>query len=1431
VAFVEGSRVFRTSAVRLVRCLALLGVVAPVVLVAPAAVGASATPFAVVLRPSLDGNTAARSGQRVLAAGQVPDGALTAARLVGIAGDGSEQRQTLSPSVLGGTGSDGGDFLRVEAGELSGRLSLFCIFGPQPSCPPEAPAPRPQVRQVVLELDLAGTRGRSAPLRIDFTRPTVRDSRLSGPREVVVRFSEPVRQPGLQQDAAGDWQVADAVVLSVGGPTPGDCVGGYRPNEDASAGPTGCTRTLRLASSLDEDATPKVDYVLFDDRLPGRGTYEDFASGALIYSGTATTTAADAIRPATPKIDTVNGAAPPAGGWVDTSVRQPVVAVSNLRAGHEVFARVTQEGGTPSDGPALVASGGTATLQVPPLPVDGSYRLEAVARDRARNTSTETDKTAARGDGTPSVVTYLLDTEVPALAGALTDDSTVRVSFTEAVRGSDNPADFTITAPGGLPRTVTAVSPGADARERVLSAIGVPVGATLRYQPPAGSTRYGDAAGHGVPDTTALVQGVPVPTVLEPATAVWTSAASTAVQGTSRGGTVVRIHRDDGADGTPDGPAVASVAVPAGSTRYAVDVPLVAGARNDLVAVAADQGTGATSGAARIPAVTQDATPPQFALSAPSGGEVLPGGAPFAVRYSTCDAHGRNGPVRIEYSADGGATYVEVAPSVGPACTSDGSYDWTPPRVSAASARLRLTATDLAGNRTAVVSPPFSIDAVTPRFTATTRGAREVAVTFAEPVSGPLRGTDWTIGSQAVAAVSSDGTAGPVPGSVIGARHLTLRLAGTSSAIGRDDGPLVTYAPPEALGQLRDGAGQRVAPGDRTVEALDGIVPAAPTVTAPAGATVTGAREVTVRGAVEPGSAVQAFGGGQLLASAPAGSDGYALVVPLRPDRRNELELRAVDGNGNASAPTRLDVVQDGLAPVVAVTAPSAGSRVEPDAFVTISWRADDLHLRQSPITLEYSLDGGRTLVPIVQDIANTGSYVWRTPATVTPDAAVQVRALDQAGNVGAARTGVFGIGQAARPQPALSASPVVPARPAGTSTAQPGATSGSSPSADAAQGTATGTFHPLDPARLLDTRNGTGGPTGRLGSGQTMTVQVTGAAGVPAHGVGAVVLNLTVVQPTASTHLTLWPSDTELPDSSSLNTVAGRTLANLTTVAVGDNGSVSIFNSLGTAHVVVDVFGWYSDEAGPEGSAFAALQPERLLDTRTGAGTGRVGPVGPRGTVQLQVAGRGGVPSTSVSAVVLNVTAVAASAPSHLVVAPSGSAQPLASNLNVGAGDTVANLVTVPVGPDGAVQIGNRFGNVHVVADVFGWYGAAAAGATDVLVPVPPRRMLDTRRDGAVVGADRSLTLHVAGIHGLPPQVTGIVMNLTAVRGTRGTHITAYPDGTRLPLVSNVNAPALRTVANLAVVRVPPSGALTLRNDSGEVHLLADVTGYFRRR
>ena len=117
------------------------------------------------------------------------------------------------------------------------------------------------------------------------------------------------------------------------------------------------------------------------------------------------------------------------------------------------------------------------------------------------------------------------------------------------------------------------------------------------------------------------------------------------------------------------------------------------------------------------------------------------------------------------------------------------------------------------------------------------------------------------------------------------------------------------------------------------------------------------------------------------------------------------------------------------------------------------------------------------------------------------------------------------------------------------------------------------------------------------------------------------------------------------------------------------------------------------------------------------------IGPIGQGSTTNLTVVGRGGVPATGVGAVALNVTATNPTSNSYLTVWPTGSAQPLASNLNFSVGQTVPNMVIVPVGVNGQISIYNNAGGVDVIVDVLGWFPTA-----DSYTGLTPARLMDTR-------------------------------------------------------------------------------------------------------
>jgi hypothetical protein len=243
--------------------------------------------------------------------------------------------------------------------------------------------------------------------------------------------------------------------------------------------------------------------------------------------------------------------------------------------------------------------------------------------------------------------------------------------------------------------------------------------------------------------------------------------------------------------------------------------------------------------------------------------------------------------------------------------------------------------------------------------------------------------------------------------------------------------------------------------------------------------------------------------------------------------------------------------------------------------------------------------------------------------------------------------------------------------------------------------------YDPVTPVRILDTRNGTGGYSAPVGPGKTISLQVTGVHGVPASGVTAVVLNVTATGPTASSFVTVYADGQARPITSNLDFAAGQTIPNLVVVPVGADGRVDFYNDAGRVNLLADLAGYYTTSGG---SWLDTTGPVRILDTRNGTG-GYSAPVGPGKTISLQVTGVHGVPASGVTAVVLNVTATGPTASSFVTVYADGQARPITSNLDFTAGQTIPNLVVVPVGADGKIDLYNDAGNVNLLADLAGYF------------------------------------------------------------------------------------------------------------------------------
>jgi hypothetical protein len=253
------------------------------------------------------------------------------------------------------------------------------------------------------------------------------------------------------------------------------------------------------------------------------------------------------------------------------------------------------------------------------------------------------------------------------------------------------------------------------------------------------------------------------------------------------------------------------------------------------------------------------------------------------------------------------------------------------------------------------------------------------------------------------------------------------------------------------------------------------------------------------------------------------------------------------------------------------------------------------------------------------------------------------------------------------------------------------------------------GGFTAVGPKRVFDTRPGESPDslrdvtTTRLAANTMMEVRLTDLAGfVPGSGVGAVSLNVAVTQPEADGFITVYPCGTRSLVSN-INYAAGQTVANAVIAPVSSTGTVC-FYSLAPTDLVVDINGWF--EAG---SAFKAIGPQRVFDTRPGASPDALRDVtktklAANTMMEVKVTDLAGyIPVDGVGAVSLNIAVTGPEAAGFITVYPCGTRAEV-SSLNYAAGQTVANSVIAPVSSTGTVCFYSPV-TTDLVVDINGWF------------------------------------------------------------------------------------------------------------------------------
>ncbi len=370
--------------------------------------------------------------------------------------------------------------------------------------------------------------------------------------------------------------------------------------------------------------------------------------------------------------------------------------------------------------------------------------------------------------------------------------------------------------------------------------------------------------------------------------------------------------------------------------------------------------------------------------------------------------------------------------------------------------------------------------------------------------------------------------------------------------------------------------------------------------------------------------------------------------------------------------------------------------------------------------------------------------------------------------------------------------------------------------------------FVPTTSTRLLDTRDpSTGGRSITAGTTRYVDTGLDGSV------TRAVLVSIALVAPTRDGFLTAWAGRSPQPTTANANAVAGEVVSNMSVVPLDSGGGMLLY-AYSNTNVVVDLLGRFDNAPGAVAAGrFLPVTPSRLADTREAASsTNRYTRLtgSPYPKVNVPILGRGAVPSSGVSSVVLVVTGLSDASPAggFLTATPGGGAWPGTANLTTnGSGDIRPNTVVVPVGADGSIDL-HLFQVADVVVDVAGWFTDASVGAatTGRFVSIPPTREVDTRIDQSF-GRMPARAIGWVDPGSVPNDAVAIAQNIAITDNAAPGYITPFPGGA-VPFVAagNVTAPG-QTRSIHTFTRLGGDGRESYFAYM-DTDLVVDITGWF---
>jgi hypothetical protein len=369
--------------------------------------------------------------------------------------------------------------------------------------------------------------------------------------------------------------------------------------------------------------------------------------------------------------------------------------------------------------------------------------------------------------------------------------------------------------------------------------------------------------------------------------------------------------------------------------------------------------------------------------------------------------------------------------------------------------------------------------------------------------------------------------------------------------------------------------------------------------------------------------------------------------------------------------------------------------------------------------------------------------------------------------------------------------------------------------------------YEPIAPTRFMDTRIGTGGTTGPVGSDKAITLGIEGKNGIPSANVTAVAINLTVIGGSDSGWITAYPQGTSVPGTSNIDYAPGQVIANFAIVPVGAGGGISLYNAgAGTVQLLGDVTGYFTSDPSATGvTSYTPVNPVRVFDTRYGTDAPDA-PLAGQTTRAVQVGGVDGIPS-DVSAVAISVGAAGETSAGYLTYWADGTSEPGPwSNMQFVAGNNIQEFAIVPVGSDGKIDIRSNqtaSNSAEVFGDVAGYFTAGTAG--EAYRAVALTREFDTKSSDTPIASGGTMSVPTTGWV-TAPDITPIV-DLIAIPDDGG-HLTVYPAGIAVPSASNVNFNAATNTEGLALASTGDGDFDVYNGSASATNLAVDLEGYF---